>query len=453
MPHMSHRFTPTWVLGALLTTLLCASCASTGDVRRGRLANLSASLRQSTDPSSGVGASKTGYEDIPQFGGARSVASELEEDHKQKESKFRFDGMQRALAPYYAWTTRMSEQYGLVLGADYTGIYYGASEDLGSEDEAGSGDLRIFGSWTVAGRDSGDTGSIVFKVEHRHAHGHGAVSDLGIATGYVGLLGPPFNGSGEMLTNLYWLQKFNDSRTSIVAGLVDSTDYLDVYGLINPWTHFNNLVFTTGSGTMPAPNQGIGAAVGTFVGDHVYLMGGVADTNGDPTEPGDTLETAFDDAEYFTHFEVGYTSSFDERYTNNTHLTLWHAAEREKAGVASGWGANFSWAQFYGGQVMPFFRMGYSDDGGALLDRSVSAGVGYYQPGTSDLIGFGLNWGRPSQDFGPDPRDQFTSELFYRVQLSQNFALTPTLQFISDPALNPTEEDMWYVGVRARVAL
>ncbi len=65
-----------------------------------------------------------------------------------------------------------------------------------------------------------------------------------------------------------------------------------------------------------------------------------------------------------------------------------------------------------------------------------------------DLIGFGLNWGRPSTQ---GLRDQYTAELFYRLQLAQNLAVTPDVQLLIDPALNPNEDQIWVLGLRARL--
>jgi porin len=36
--------------------------------------------------------------------------------------------------------------------------------------------------------------------------------------------------------------------------------------------------------------------------------------------------------------------------------------------------------------------------------------------------------------------------------VTPNFALTPDLQFIRDPALNPTKDVLWVVGFRARLS-
>jgi porin len=38
------------------------------------------------------------------------------------------------------------------------------------------------------------------------------------------------------------------------------------------------------------------------------------------------------------------------------------------------------------------------------------------------------------------------------VQLAQNLAITPDVQLIIDPALNPDEDVLWIFGLRARLA-
>jgi porin len=180
----------------------------------------------------------------------------------------------------------------------------------------------------------------------------------------------------------------------------------------------------------------------------MYFVGGLADANGDPTEPDEWFDSFFDDHEFFYSLEAGWTSSQDRIYLDNVHLTGWYADERVAAGVEDGWGLAFSAATFIDNSWMPFLRVGYSDGGGALLETSVGAGIGYYFPESKDLIGFGLNWGRPPDD-GLD--DQYTSEVFYRIQLAQNLQLTPSAQLLINPALNPDEDVIGVFGLRARV--
>ena len=101
---------------------------------------------------------------------------------------------------------------------------------------------------------------------------------------------------------------------------------------------------------------------------------------------------------------------------------------------------------------MPFFRAGYAEDGGALYECSVSTGIGRYWSDTKNLLGFGLNWSRPSEiSLGPDLDGQWTAELFYRWQLTPSFVVTPDIQYIANPALNPDEDVLWIFGIRGRL--
>ena len=84
----------------------------------------------------------------------------------------------------------------------------------------------------------------------------------------------------------------------------------------------------------------------------------------------------------------------------------------------------------------------------SLYDASVTGGVGLFSPDKSDLFGVGVNWASPS-DSSLD--GQVTTELFYRFEFSENFWLTPSVQVLFDPALNPAEDVIGVFGVRARV--
>ncbi len=389
----------------------------------------------------------------PQFSGPSSVGAVIEEDARVRETQYRFQDLQRNLKPYFDFKSELDASYGLSFGFDYTALYQVASASPGEKDAAG-GIFRAFGVWTLTGRGTRDTGALVYKVESRHRLGSEiAPQGLGFETGYAGLTAAPYGDYDWALTNLFWKQKFGDGRVALVAGQVDVTDYVNVYGLINPWTAFSNLAFLTDP-TIPAPNQGLGAALAAVLTENVYVAAGLADANGDPTQPDRTFDSFFDTSEYFSHAEIGWTSAQDRIYLDNVHLTAWHADERKQAGVPGGWGLAFSAAKFIDERWMPFLRLGYAKDGGALWERSVSAGVGYYVKARADLVGFGLNWSRPDESaVGPGLREQTTAELFYRVQLSPNFAVTPDLQLVLNPALVPDKDQVWYFGLRARLAL
>ena len=102
---------------------------------------------------------------------------------------------------------------------------------------------------------------------------------------------------------------------------------------------------------------------------------------------------------------------------------------------------------------MPFVRAGWADEGVALMEKSASAGIGFQPKPGGNLLGVGVNWGRPSEGFGAQLDDQYAVEAFYRLQLSDELAVTPDVQLLLDPALNPQEDRIWVLGLRARLAL
>ena len=74
----------------------------------------------------------------------------------------------RILEPYFAWKKRLKEKTGLGFGIDYSTVYLAASDSpTDAEDRAGSGMVRFFGSWDLVGRESGNTGAFIWKMEGR----------------------------------------------------------------------------------------------------------------------------------------------------------------------------------------------------------------------------------------------------------------------------------------------
>ena len=402
---------------------------------------LAAPAQEAQPPSRGT---QSGFEDVPSFGGPGSVGETLMEGDALTDPIYRWQGAERALQPWFGFKAGLHEKYALSFGTDYQMLFQTVSESLG-EEEAGGGIFRLYGSWTLAGRESGNPGSLVAKIENRHRFTDIPPQDLGFEAGALSITGTQFSDIDWALTNLYWQHKFLDGRIGFVAGQVDVTDYLDVYGLINPLTAFQNLSFSTNP-TIAAPSQGLGVAAGAFITDNIYGVLGFADANGDPTDPNFDI---FDDEELFEHIEIGYVSSIDRRYFDNIHFTAWHVDARTAAGVPEDSGLALSASWFFDNEWIPFLRAGWSDGDAALMSRNVAAGLGYLAR-NRDLIGAGVAWERPGIS-GLD--DQYTAEFFYRLQLFENFALTPDLQIIAEPALNPNEDVIFVFGLRARLTL
>ena len=102
---------------------------------------------------------------------------------------------------------------------------------------------------------------------------------------------------------------------------------------------------------------------------------------------------------------------------------------------------------------IPFLRLGYAKDAGTLLERTLSTGFAYQTVPGGNQLGVAYNFGVPNEStWGPGLDDQHTLEVFYRIQLWKEIAITPDIQYIRNPALNPDDDDLWVFGLRARLA-
>jgi len=387
----------------------------------------------------------------PAIGGTTSVNAQLRQDDQPQASAVKLSPWE----DYERWLLKqrasVRDHVGLTLGGDYNALVQGATESLG-EDWAASGVFRIYGNWSWPGEAWKNPGSLTFKFENRHRYTEIVPQQLGGQIGYTTLTGITWSDAGWLLSNFYWHQQFLDNRLAFVAGVVDVTDYVDTYGLVNPWTDFMNSTFGT-SPTLAAPGQGLGVAVRGSLTTNLYVLAGFANANGNPAKPGEDFDTFFTAGEYFKHLEFGWISSWENRQQDNVHVTFWQTSARSDAGVPSGWGAAFSASHLFADRWLPFVRAGWSDGGGGVpLETAAAVGVGYYLREKSDLLALGFNWGRPSSEtYGNGLSDEYTLEFLYRIHLLKRFSVTPDVQVLIHPALNPDTDVVAVFGLRARL--
>ncbi|MFA0157390.1 carbohydrate porin [Vibrio sp. 10N.261.46.A3] len=386
------------------------------------------------------------------FEGPDSVENTIAEQKAQKKS----------------WRESLAED-GFTFGADYFALGLTSGDGVGGDSvDASSGVARLYGSWHLLGKDTQNSGSLVWKVEHRHAYGDTSPKEFGFIgsdqIGYVGLIAPAFSDQGFRVTDLNWKQKINDGKGTIVVGWQDVTNYADVYALASPWSGFTNLAFSTGSGAMGLPDDGVLAlSAGHMLGENFYVVGGIADAKGKSDDIFDGFDTAFgSDASYFTTLELGWTASQEQIYTDNFHVTFWDFGDDTRHNLAfpdqnntdGGKGVNFSWSQFMTDQVMPFVRGGISEGQVALYDKSLSVGFGYFGLGKpTNNLGVAVNWSELNEEIlqpVANSDEQWTAEIYYNMQFGDHFQVTPDIQYTKDPAFS-NESSAWVFGIRARV--
>ena len=169
--------------------------------------------------------SKTGVErDKPPFGGPTSPQGEIVETDMLMEPAFRFPAADEAFKPWNAWKARQSKDHGFDLSAHYSTMYQGLSDSITGRDAASAGVLRFTGKWTLVGRGTKDTGSLVVTLDHRHAFRGEGPQNLAGDAGYIGATGLFYNDMGAAVINLNWQQGFNDGNTGLIDPALNPVD-------------------------------------------------------------------------------------------------------------------------------------------------------------------------------------------------------------------------------------
>ena len=68
-----------------------------------------------------------------------------------------------------------------------------------------------------------------------------------------------------------------------------------------------------------------------------------------------------------------------------------------------------------------------------------------------EVVNAQTNVGVAIDSFGDGLDDQWTGEVFYRINLGKHFAVTPDVQVLVNPALDPDKDIIGIFGLRARL--
>ncbi len=400
---------------------------------------------------------KSHYDADEGFGSPDETGHQLEEDNKDKFPIFRFPIADALTEDWDAWKARLYDDTGFQFGIAYTAFAQKIIDPDVNTDNARSGLLRASIKWELVNRGSKNVGALVMSFDDRHKYGDIPPAQLGGSIGYLSQTGMLYNDAGSLIGDLKWTQALNDGKAGMVIGRYDPSDYHDVLGFSSPWTGFSNLDSLINM-SIAVPDWSWGVAAGFWLSDEYYVLGGVNDANGTAT---DDLEFFDYGSELYKFAEVGWSPSREQRYFNNFHLMLWHVDEREIKGPDSDSqgmvvGYNWTWDM----EWMVFAKLGLSDADSTndvqLYEQHLSAGVIKYFDARSDLVGLSISHGKiiePLYDLGGFNEYTTTIETFYRIQLAENIAITPNLQYIIDPHNNTDIDSATIAGVRVRFTL
>jgi porin len=378
-----------------------------------------------------------------------SVTADLAADDVDVGGVLTFPRVKNFFEPWYGWKRRLNENHGLKLQFTYQGLHQEAPDSPG-ETGAAAGRGQIQGSWTLVGRGSKNPGMLTFRIENRHAYGLKIPpSQLGAQFGSINQTGTGFSDFGGAVTEVAWRQALLNGRMKFVLGKISATSWYNGFALSSSMRGFQNSGLQT-SGSHPLPGRGIGGGAAVRIGERWVALAGMHDANSRaPDNPFDTIGEG--EFYYSTEFRY-YPTTWANRIWDQVRFHVWYQDERTDAGLPSGYGATFLASRFFDNNWGAWVLGGVSDGDATSLDADLIAGVGYgfntVHRAARDVLAVALGWGRPSDK---SLQDQWTSELFYRFQLVQSFALTPSVQYIINPASSPDESNYWVFSFRARL--
>ena len=329
------------------------------------------------------------------------------------------------------------------INADYYSYMTTATNTIrDSESFAASGIIRLAGNYNFSAGSR-----IRFKVEHRDTFTSTTPKDFVFnSVGAVGLIVPQFSDQGFRLTNLYWEKQFNNNQTEMTLGFLDTTNYLDLYMLGNPWGGFNNFIFSTGAGSLTMPDEAtLGVTLRHMFTDNIYGLASITDANSLSTEPFDDI---FKGGNLFKSLEFGWVPSLRNFYSNNVHILYWELDGGTRHSEEKSSGVNFSWVHKID-NIVPFIRAGVSDGDASLISTSITTGVGYFLADKKSSVGLAFGWGKPNKKlFKTQFEEQYTTELYYKTTVFNALTLTPNIQYLKGLPFNEEESSAWVFGVR-----
>lgn len=385
--------------------------------------------------------------------GTLSVQGDLEEDEATHSSRFRRPTL---MDGWFAWKSNLRAEHGLTIGGSQGVLWQNYSNSAIDQSNAVGSKFTFNLSYDLFNRGSPNAVSLDVAIEDRRELGTDwPPLQAGILGGSIVPTAATWGQFDIGVTQFYIRQNLFNNRFQYAVGKIFAPNFLNAYPFFDDNRQFLSQAFST-SPTIASALRGFGMVGAWYPGNNgFYLKPGMFTAHSSDT--GSTIGDFFGKSEHFYMLEAGWSGLAKSGVpihargpmdSDNMHLTAWYRDPMVEAGNPKAYGLAFNVNRMYGENLMWFLRGGWSE--GWFSERALSTGFGW-RPSSApaDLFGVGIGWVRPANDA---LRAQTVAEVFYRFHVTPHFAITPDLQLVVDPALNPASDAMWMLGLRARLA-
>jgi porin len=335
----------------------------------------------------------------------------------------------------------LAAKYGLTFAVEDTLIYQGASGGVDPQD-AMVNTLGLFASWKIFRSQNGkDFAGLGFQAETRGNPLDGHFTDM---TASLGTLWSPNDSTSNDYTKinqLWWGQRFADGRLGLVVGKIDPGAYINQNRFAGSGNaQFFGQPFATNPARSFADN-GLGFMLRADPTEWLYAHFTMSDSDAISTySPFKTLH-----GRWLYAGEVGLQPVVSQLGKGIYRLMV-YGRDRQAASEI-GWSLSFdqNLTNAYG----VFLRYGGNDGTINAIRHLVSAGFCFLTPfgRLNDQTGIGVSYTHPSDN---TLRDEYSTEAYYRFQVSEGFELSGSTQLIFNPSASPQNAEAVF-GIRARL--
>jgi len=351
----------------------------------------------------------------------------------------------KLLRPYENAKERLRDKAKLDIAMQQLIIYQSASGGRNPNDAAIS-NFTFFGQWNPLDHPTFGKGSLGFYFERRDNLADATTAEfnneIGTAWDTNDFSIPDQNRTA--LRQLWWEQRIIEEKVILTAGKLHTENFYDRNSFAGSGsTKFFNQPFAVNP-TRQFPSDALGLNVAIHPNKNYYLTFGVHDANSNTTTSG---FSTLNKKEFLKACLFGLTPVFDGLGQGNYRFTLWHTDKTDDNN--DGMGFLMSFDQEIGDSLGVFLKYGYSEPKLDKIKHLISTGFVIRDPMgmQGDLMGVGCSWDRPTNS----ERDEYSAEVFYRVQLTTHLQLTPNVILIINPSQKENSGALAVFGLRYRV--
>jgi porin len=367
----------------------------------------------------------------------------IEESFLKREKDF------LGLPTYYASREWLERKLGVRLGFAYTALALGATDSLSGQQGAAGGDFDFYGRWEAWGKKTGNTGTIGFNVRDRHKYTDIPPSLLGSSIGSLWNVTGGFTDAGFEFTQLYLDQYFLDKKVGFRIGQMFQDSIFNTYSYKSWKQYFANAAFSDNP-AVAFPKYGVGFASLIRPADGWYILTGIGDSTGRQLEAG--LPDFLANEKFFSGVQLGWSPVTGLLTNHSFAVFAWHTPADSDSATPDGEGIALTYEWQPPQPYDLFVRYSWSGTQATRVEHLATAGIVWENPlgRELDVLGVAGGFGTATQ---PGVEGQGVFELFYRLQVTPLFQITPDVQLIIQPSLNPDQDVIAVFGIRGRVAL